>query len=143
MSSAMTQHALILVVDDERDQRELYAQSLRDAGYAVAEAADAHEAMALVRRLGPAAIVMDYQMPGTDGIRATRELKGRAETENIPILVLTAATEQPLLLRAVEAGADAFLGKPCTPEALASAVTKALRDARQRAVTIRHRRDEG
>lgn len=131
---------LVLVVDDEADQRELYGQFLRDAGYAVETAPDGATAITRAHQLAPDAIVMDHQMPLVDGMTATARLRASAVTQAIPIVVLTASTEHPLVVRAVEAGADAFLGKPCTPQALLAAVEKAIFDARKRAVTLSPRR---
>src|SRR6476661_5895254 len=71
----MADAPLVLVVDDYRDARELYAETLLVAGFRVAEAADGHQAVDRARALLPDVVLMDLSLPGKDGWQATRELK--------------------------------------------------------------------
>jgi CheY-like chemotaxis protein len=111
---------LIIIADDNRDTREMYALYLSMVGYKVEEAADGREALIKARTLGPDLIVMDLQMPEVDGWAAIRELRGDIKTHEIPILVLTGHDFKDFLKPAALAvGARSFLKKPCLPERLA------------------------
>jgi CheY-like chemotaxis protein len=116
------QKCTVLLVDDVSDSREMYAFFLRTSGYAVHEAGDGADAVAIALEFRPDVVVMDLSLPGIDGITAIRRLAAHADTAAIPIVVLSARTFPEDEARAREAGAAAFLAKPCTPEALAAAV---------------------
>lgn len=118
---------LILVVDDFADVREMYAAYLRFAGFRVDEAVDGDEAIEKTRRLLPDLVLMDLSLPGIDGWEATRLLKQGAATAAIPIVALTGHTREPHVQRAMEAGVDGVLTKPCLPEALLAEVRRHLR----------------
>jgi len=119
--------ALILIADDNRDTREMYALHLSMLGYSVAVAADGREAVATARRLLPRLIVMDLLMPKLDGWAAIRELQARAETAAIPIVVLTGHDfGVDLKPAALAVGAASFLMKPCLPEQLAREISAGL-----------------
>lgn len=133
--------ALLLVADDDKDARELYASMLRGAGYRVIEATNGRDAIDLVVSHHPAAVLMDRVMPLSDGIDATRRLKADPATEPVPVVALTADTRQATVLAALEAGCDAFLAKPCSPEALLDTVRRVLRDAERRATTTSRRKN--
>jgi two-component system, cell cycle response regulator DivK len=115
----------ILVVDDYEDNRQMYAELLAYAGYRVAEARDGAEAIAAALRILPDLIVMDLSLPVIDGWEATRRLKADARTKHIPVLALTGHAPEGLTGHsesAHEAGCDAFLSKPCSPESLLALV---------------------
>ena len=80
---------LVLIVDDNRDTREMYALYLPMIGYSVETAAEGREAVIKALTLYPDVIVMDLQMPGVDGWRAMREICGNARTAGTPVIVLT------------------------------------------------------
>ena len=117
---------VILIVDDIVDNRQMYAEYLSYAGYQVEQASTGAEALASVRDVKPALIVMDLLMPGMDGWDATRFLKSEASTKGIPILVVTGHASGDAARRAHEAGADAFLTKPCLPDQLSEAIAALL-----------------
>jgi len=124
----------ILVVDDFEDNRQMYAELLVYAGYRVAEARDGAEAIAAAMRILPDLIVMDLSLPVIDGWEATRRLKADERTRHIPVLALTGHAPEGLAglsEGAHEAGCDAFLTKPCSPESLLEVVRDML---------VRHRR---
>jgi CheY-like chemotaxis protein len=81
-------------------------------------AADAETGLALAQRLRPDIIVMDIAMPGVNGITATQRLRQNPRTRRIPVIVLTGYAFRAIEQGALEAGADAFLTKPCLPEDL-------------------------
>jgi two-component system, cell cycle response regulator DivK len=106
---------LVLVVDDIEDSRSLYVEYFRLSGVRAEEAADGEQAILKARELNPAVIVMDMAMPGLDGFEATRMLKDDAATRHITIVALTGHCEQHYRDRALDAGVDLFLTKPCLP----------------------------
>jgi two-component system cell cycle response regulator DivK len=133
----------ILVVDDYEDNRQMYAELLAYAGYQVTEARDGAEAIATAQRLLPDLIVMDLSLPVIDGWEATRRLKGDDRTRHIQVLALTGHAPEGLAGHsegAHAAGCDAYLAKPCSPEALLELVQhmlarhgRGVRKARNRA----------
>ena len=112
----------VLLVDDARDSREMYAFFLRAAGYGVHEAIDGFDAVTMAVELRPDVIVMDLTLPRLDGFTAIERLAAHPETKSIPVVVLSAHAFPDDERRALEAGAAAFLGKPCLPGLLASTV---------------------
>jgi len=117
---------LILLVDDYQDGREMYADSLRFAGYRTLEASSGLEAMQLAFDRRPSLILMDLSLPGMDGWEVTARLKKDARTRHIPIVALTAHALQEERDRAERAGCDAFVAKPCLPEELLAEVQRLL-----------------
>lgn len=102
----------LLVVEDESDIRELLAFNLTREGYAVIEAADGKEGLALARSRKPDLIVLDVMLPGMDGFSVCRELEKNAETVSIPIIMLTARGETVDRILGLELGADDYMVKP-------------------------------
>jgi CheY-like chemotaxis protein len=109
---------LILIADDSRDTRQLYAAYLIHRGFAVVTAADGDTAIDLAVRLRPDLIVMDLAMPRLDGLNATQRLKLHPRTSRVPVIVLTGYPYAAIERGAFEAGADVFLTKPCLPDEL-------------------------
>lgn len=117
---------LVLIVDDSLETREMYTDYLTYRGLGVVSAAEAESGLALARALKPDVIVMDLAMPGLNGITATHRLKQDPRTRRIPIIVLTGYAFRAIEHGALEAGADAFLTKPCLPEDLDSKIRELL-----------------
>ncbi len=117
---------LVLVVDDYQDAREMYAECLDASGFAVAQAESGDEAVAKALALQPALIVMDLALPGMDGWTATRAIKTDARTARIPVVALTGHARSDASTAAREAGCDAFLTKPCLPDAIVELVRRLL-----------------
>ena len=117
---------LILLVDDFRDNREMYAEYLANSGFAVEEAENGQEALdkAFARR--PDLVVMDLSLPGIDGWEATRRLKTDERTAGVPVVVVTGHALERLALAAKEAGCDRFLTKPCLPQVLLEEIRRTL-----------------
>ena len=120
---------LVLLVDDYADAREMYGFYLGRRGYRVEEAADGHEALDKALALSPDVILMDLSLPGIDGWELARILKGDGRTSAIPIIALTAHALHGEQARALEAGCDAFVTKPCLPHALADELARVLQGA--------------
>jgi CheY-like chemotaxis protein len=116
---------LVLVVDDDRDGREMYSATLTRAGFRVEQAMDGFEAVDKGYKLHPDLILMDLLMPRLDGWEVIGWLKNNRNTREIPIVAVTGAqAEQRELAR--EAGVHAVLVKPCPPEALLGEVRRVL-----------------
>lgn len=112
----------VLVVDDVRDNRELYAEFLAYRGFEVTTATDGADALRSVAEHPPDAIVMDLALPVLDGWEATRQLKSNRATRHIPIVVVTGHVEPAHQRRAIEVGCDLFLPKPHLPEDVERAI---------------------
>ena len=128
MSSETARRAgdvLVLVVDDYKDTRELYAEYIRMSGIAVETAADGFEGIEKAILLRPDAIVMDLCMPHLDGFETVRVLRGHERTKQIPVLALTGAMLDSEGW-AHEEGFSAFLRKPCLPQYLLHEVRRFL-----------------
>lgn len=118
--------ALVLVVDDVADGREICAEYLVFRKYRVATAADGLEALAKAFELVPDVILMDLSLPEIDGWEATRRLKGDERTRHIPIIALTAHALRSAHDEALAAGCDAVVTKPVMPRDLEAEVRRLL-----------------
>ncbi len=116
---------LVLVVDDDRDGRELYSVGLQAAGFRVEEAADGFEAVDKGFKLKPHVILMDLLMPRLDGWQVVSWLKKNPVTQQIPIVAVTGASAD-LKQMAMDAGCRTVIDKPCTPERLIEEIRRAL-----------------
>lgn len=116
---------MILVVDDERDNREAYAEYLRHHGYRTAEAATGHEALMKAGRHHPDLVLLDMRLPDMEGTEVTRRL--RASTTSRPaIIALSACVYEQDVAAALESGCDAFLAKPCLPNDVLAEIRRLL-----------------
>jgi two-component system, cell cycle response regulator DivK len=120
------QQALVLVVEDYQDAREMYAAYLQFSGYEVAEATDGAQAIEKTLELMPDIILMDLALPKMDGWEATRRLKSDARTKHIPIVALTGHALAGHAEGARQAGCDSFVTKPCLPDALVAEIERML-----------------
>jgi two-component system, cell cycle response regulator DivK len=118
---------LVLIVDDYAEGREICAEYLAFRGYRVATAEDGVDALAKTRDLLPDVILMDLSLPRLDGWEASRQLKGDERTRHIPIIALTAHALSSARDRAVAAGCDSVVTKPCLPRDLEAEVRRHLR----------------
>lgn len=117
---------LILIVEDQSELRQLYAQQLASSGFDVIEAADGQEAVNRGSALVPDVVLMDLSIPVVDGWEATRRLKADSRTAHIPVVALTAHDGSGELERATDAGCDWFVPKPCPPQDLIAEVRRIL-----------------
>lgn len=125
-SPAARERAVILIVDDTADGRDIYSLYLQHQGFTVFTARDGNEGVEMAREHQPDIVIMDIAMARLDGIAATKRLKRDARTRRTPVIVLTAYPEKPVQQRAMEAGASAFLTKPCLPEELERHIRRLL-----------------
>ena len=122
----MTAGARVLVCDDEPQILRALRVILRDAGYEVATAATAQEALDAVAVRPPDAAILDLVLPDGDGVEVCRSIRGWSE---LPIIVLSAVGEEAEKVRALEAGADDYVTKPFGPGELVARLKAALRRA--------------
>jgi two-component system phosphate regulon response regulator PhoB len=120
----------ILVVEDDRALAELLSYHLQRAGYAVEQTADGHDALARAREGKPDLVLLDWMIEGMAGIEVCRLLRGRAETAEMPIIMLTARGEEADRLRGLDTGADDYVTKPFSPKELVARVAAVLRRMR-------------
>jgi len=103
---------LVLIVEDNDNNRKLARDVLRFKGYRVLEAVTGEDGVALAALHKPDLILMDYQLPGIDGIEAFRRIRGEAATAHIPIIAVTSSAMREEARRMKEAGFDRFQSKP-------------------------------
>jgi DNA-binding response OmpR family regulator len=118
---------LVLVVEDERSIADLIGLYLRRDGFGVHTESDGSGGLAAVRRLSPAAVVLDVGLPGLDGVEVCRRL--RAEQNWTPILFVTARDDEVDRILGLEMGADDYVTKPFSPRELVARVRTVLRRA--------------
>jgi len=119
--------ARILVVEDEPAIAELVAINLRHAGHEVTLAGDARQAQLEVDAVLPDLVVLDWMLPGQSGLALAREWRGAARTRGLPIIMLTARADEPDVVAGLDAGADDYVAKPFSTNALMARVRALLR----------------
>jgi CheY-like chemotaxis protein len=119
----------ILVVDDNPTNLKLACSVLEMAGYAMACAYDANEALKIIDQTPPELVLMDIGLPGMDGLTLTRKLKGQGETRRIRIVALTAFAMKGDEQRMLAAGCDGYIAKPINTRTLAGQVAEFLKEA--------------
>ncbi len=118
----------ILIIEDEQPIRELLTLTLESAGYSsVCSAADGEEGLALAARILPDLILLDLMLPGIDGLTVCRKLKAVEETRSIPIIMLTARSEESDIVVGLELGADDYITKPFSRKILVARIRALLR----------------
>ncbi len=119
--------ANILVVEDEPAIQELLALNLTQAGHNPIRALSVEQAQMLIRETLPDLILLDWMLPGMSGIEFARKLKGDELTKTIPIIMLTARSEEADKVRGLEVGADDYVTKPFSPRELNARIKAVLR----------------
>jgi two-component system phosphate regulon response regulator PhoB len=117
----------VLIVDDEAPIREMIAVALEMADYRVLEAANAQSAHSMIVDNQPDLLLLDWMMPGTSGIELARRLKREEATRELPIIMLTAKSEEDNKILGLEAGADDYITKPFSPRELVARLKAVLR----------------
>ncbi len=119
----------ILVVDDEEDNVEVLSHFLEAEGYRVDQAYDGEQALEVVARHNNEIdlILLDIMMPNKDGYEVVKQLRSRAETEHIPVIFLSAKTEEEDQVKGLIMGADTYLNKPVPPSVVLANVKAVLR----------------
>jgi len=126
----------VLLVDDEPAQREVLSYNLEAEGFRVVQASNGEEALMLVDEVSPDVIVLDWMMPNVSGIEVCRRLKTRPETRAVPIIMLSARSEEVDRVRGLETGADDYVIKPYSVVELMARVRAQLRRTRPSSVGL-------
>jgi two-component system phosphate regulon response regulator PhoB len=117
----------ILLVEDEESIAEMLSYALSRAGFAVAAAADANEAESKLANGPPDLMLVDWMLPGGSGIELVRRVKRAEHTRNLPVIMLTARSQEDDKVLALDAGADDYVTKPFSTRELAARVRAVLR----------------
>lgn len=117
----------ILIVDDEEAIREMISVALELAGFTWIEAENAQVAHSLIVDERPDLVLLDWMLPGISGIELARRLKRDESTQELPIIMLTAKTEEDNKIQGLDAGADDYITKPFSTRELISRVNAVLR----------------
>jgi len=120
----------IIIAEDEAAVSELLRYNLEAEGYETALALDGDEAMLLMDERLPDLLLLDWMLPKLSGIEICRRLRSRQETANIPIIMLTAKTEESDRIRGLETGADDYVTKPFSVNELMARIKAVLRRIR-------------
>ncbi|MGH8119691.1 MAG: response regulator, partial [Gammaproteobacteria bacterium] len=121
------QKGRILIVEDEAAIREMLGYSLMKEGYVCAEAADIEQAREQVRNSRPDIILLDWMLPGMSGIDYARRLRSDPVTQDIPVIMLTAKSDEADKIRALDTGADDYITKPFSTRELLARIRAVLR----------------
>jgi two-component system phosphate regulon response regulator PhoB len=127
----------VLIIEDELAQREVLTYNLEADGFRVITAENGEEGLLRVDEDMPDIIVLDWMMPNLSGIEVCRRLKTRTETRNIPIIMLSARSEEVDKVRGLETGADDYVVKPYSVIELMARVRTQLRRVRPSTVGVR------
>lgn len=114
----------ILIVDDEEDVLELLRFNLEKNGYKIDTAVSGEEALAKSRAKLPDLIILDLMLPGIDGLEVCKKLKSDSKTQNIPVIMLTAKSEEADIVTGLELGAEDYITKPFSPKVLTARVRR-------------------
>jgi two-component system phosphate regulon response regulator PhoB len=117
----------VLVVEDEPAILELIRVNLLDAGYEVQGAPDAETAQALLRSALPDLLLLDWMLPGQSGLALARELRASSRTKELPIIMVTARTDEADKVAGLEAWVDDYVTKPFSPRELKARIKSVLR----------------
>ena len=120
----------ILVVEDEAPIQDLVAYNLEATGFEVGQAYDGEEALVAISERLPDLVLLDWMLPHLSGIEVCRRLRRRPPTQRLPIIILTARTEEPDRLRGLDTGADDFIVKPFSVAEVVARIRAVLRRAR-------------
>ncbi len=116
----------ILIVDDEEDVLELVRFNLEREGYKIETAVSGEEALTTAKSRLPDLIILDLMLPGMDGLEVCKKLKTDAKTQSIPIIMLTAKSEDSDIITGLELGADDYITKPFSPKILTARIRRVL-----------------
>jgi two-component system alkaline phosphatase synthesis response regulator PhoP len=119
----------ILVVDDEKDLVDLISYNLQRNGFDILAAYNGNDAMEIAQREQPDLIILDLMLPGTDGTEVARRLKSDSRTAQIPIIMLTAKSEETDVVVGLTLGADDYVTKPFSVKILLARLNTVLRRA--------------
>ena len=137
-----TDQPSVLLVEDEPAQREVLRYNLEADGFRVTAAVNGEEALLLVDEAAPDLIVLDWMLPNVSGIEVCRQLKTRSDTRGVPIIMLSARSEEVERVRGLETGADDYVIKPYSVIELMARIRAQLRRSRPSVVGQRLEYDD-
>jgi two-component system phosphate regulon response regulator PhoB len=117
----------VLIVDDEAAIRDMVRMSLEMAGFECIEAADAQEAHSKIVDQKPDLVLLDWMLPGASGVELLRRLKRDEATTEVPVIMVTAKTEEDNKIQGLDVGADDYITKPFAPREMLSRIKAVLR----------------
>ena len=140
MVSKVSLKAKLLMVEDEASQQIILDYNLKSAGYETVQASDGYQALQLIDEELPDLILLDWMLPGVSGIEICRQLKARKDTREIPIIMLSARSEEVDKVRGLETGADDYMQKPYGIQELLARIKLQLKRVRPATtgVELRH-----
>lgn len=120
----------VLLIEDDENLTELVTYNLQREGLEIASVGDGEEGLLVAQETPPDLILLDWMLPNLSGIEICRRLRRSKETANIPIIMLTARTEEDDRIRGLDTGADDYVTKPFSPRELTSRINAVLRRVR-------------
>lgn len=126
----MTDKPCVLLVEDEPAQREILRYNLVSEGYEVTMADNGDDALLLAEEVRPDLVLLDWMLPGVSGIEVLRRMKNRRQISAIPVIMLSARSEELDLVRGLETGADDYMVKPYAVSELMARIRTQLRRTR-------------
>ena len=120
----------ILIAEDEQPVSELLQYNLSREGYETGIAKDGEEALVMLKERAPGLLLLDWMLPKVTGIEVCRQARSRTETRNLPIIMLTARTEEADRIRGLDTGADDYITKPFSTTELMARIRAVLRRIR-------------
>lgn len=120
----------VMIVEDEEALSTLLQYNLDKEGYKIVTASDGEEAALLIRETVPDLVLLDWMLPGLSGIELCRQLRGRPETRNMPIIIITARGEEADRIRGLDTGADDYVTKPFSMTELLARIRAVMRRIR-------------
>ena len=122
----------VMIVEDEASLVTMLRYNLEKEGYVVTEAGDGEEALMISDETRPDAVLLDWMLPRISGIEVCRQLRRKSDTRNVPIIMLTARTEEADKIRGLNIGADDYITKPFSMPELMARLSALLRRAKPR-----------
>ena len=140
MVNKVSLKAKLLLVEDEASQQVILDYNLKSAGYETVQASDGYQALQLIDEELPDLILLDWMLPSVSGIEICRQLKARKDTREIPIIMLSARSEEVDKVRGLETGADDYMQKPYGIQELLARIKLQLKRVRPATtgVELRH-----
>lgn len=127
MSSATVEvRPFVVVAEDDEDILELVVELLEEEDYEIARATDGEEALGLISARRPDLAVLDVRMPKVDGFEVSRRLREDGETQEVPVILLSALAREQDVVRGFESGATDYVKKPFSPDDLVSRIETIL-----------------
>jgi two-component system phosphate regulon response regulator PhoB len=142
MVNKVSLKAKLLLVEDEASQQVILDYNLKSAGYETVQASDGYQALQLIDEELPDLILLDWMLPGVSGIEICRQLKARKDTREIPIIMLSARSEEVDKVRGLETGADDYMQKPYGIQELLARIKLQLKRVRPATTGVELRHDD-